>query len=121
MLSKFGVLIRKYRLDLNKNLGDMAIALSVSTAYLSAVEHGKKKITDDFINNVIIFLGVSGDDAEHVKYVAAISRNEHRIDVSDHSDSTKEAAAMFARSIGGSTLSEEKSRKILEILRENMG
>lgn len=120
MLSKFGILIRKYRLDLNVNLGDMADTLSVSTAYLSAVEHGKKKITDDFINKVIDFLGVSGTEAEEVRDVAAISRQEHRINVSAHSDSTKEVAAMFARSIESSSLSQEKSRKILEILREDM-
>ena len=44
MLTEFGKILRKLRIDRQELLRDMAKNLEVSSAYLSAVETGKRKI-----------------------------------------------------------------------------
>ena len=47
MLTEFGKCLRKIRIDKAELLKDMAEKLQVTSAYLSAVEHGKREIPDD--------------------------------------------------------------------------
>ena len=44
MLTEFGKALRRIRLDNDELLKDMADKLKVSSAYLSAVENGKKNL-----------------------------------------------------------------------------
>ena len=53
MLTPFGKALRKLRLDLNISLKDMAAKLNVSSSFLSAVETGKKKIPQNFLEKII--------------------------------------------------------------------
>ena len=116
MLNEFGQLVRKYRIDLRMKLGEMALGLNVTPAYLSAVENDKKKLTNDLVNSVISFLSLEGPDAEKLKDAAARSKSEHVINAKSQSDVTQEAVAMFARKLETSQLSDEKAKRILEIL-----
>lgn len=53
MLTPFGKALRKLRLDLAISLKDMAAKLNVSSSFLSAVETGKKKIPQNFLEKII--------------------------------------------------------------------
>jgi len=53
MLTPFGKALRKLRLDLDISLKDMAEKLNVSSSFLSAVETGKKKIPQNFLEKII--------------------------------------------------------------------
>jgi transcriptional regulator with XRE-family HTH domain len=44
-VTDFGLIVRKLRLELNLRMKDMATALDVSSAYLSAVELGNRQLT----------------------------------------------------------------------------
>lgn len=46
MLTRFGKQLRKLRIDREERLKDMADRLNVTTAYLSAVENGKRTVPD---------------------------------------------------------------------------
>ena len=46
MLTEFGKFVRKLRIDNGTVLGEMAKSIAVSSAYLSAVENGKKNIIE---------------------------------------------------------------------------
>lgn len=117
MLSKFGQLVRKLRIDRQMKLGDMAKALDVSSAYLSALENNKKKLSNDFVERVVDFFDVNDRDADEIRDAAALSKSEFVLKPEKDSDISLEAVAMFARSIESSSLSEEKAKKILDILK----
>lgn len=94
----------------------MARGIGVSAPYLSAVETGKKNVTDDLVHKIINYLGLAGDQAEELRCAADQSKSEFRICVEEQNDITKQAAAAFARSINSSTLDEAVASRILEIL-----
>lgn len=52
MLTGIGKFLRKLRIDNEEILKDMADALGVSSAFLSAVENGKKKMPDSWIEKL---------------------------------------------------------------------
>ena len=117
VLSKFGQLVRKLRIDRQMKLGEMAVGLGVSSAYLSALENNKKKLTNDFVERVVEFFDVSDKAADEIRDAAALSKEEFVLKPKKDSEINLEAVAMFARSIESSSLSEEKAKKILDILK----
>lgn len=59
-LTSFGLCVRKLRLEVGCRLKDMADFIGCSSAYLSAVEVGKRPITDDVVNKTIKFFESMG-------------------------------------------------------------
>ncbi|MEK6369019.1 MAG: helix-turn-helix transcriptional regulator [Burkholderia gladioli] len=51
-LTPFGKAVRKARLDADVTLSEMAAALSVTAAFLSSLETGRKKVPSDFVAKV---------------------------------------------------------------------
>lgn len=114
MLTPFGKELRKLRIDQNKTLKDMADFVGVSSAFLSSVETGKRKINNDLVIKAALFF--NGDDTllSKLKDAAWKSMNEYKLNVTGTDESTRETVAMFARNF--SDLPEEKIRKIKELL-----
>ena len=52
MLSDFGIPIRKVRLERQLLLKDMADTLGVSSAFLSSVEKGKRKVPKGWVDKL---------------------------------------------------------------------
>ncbi|MBQ4504903.1 MAG: helix-turn-helix transcriptional regulator, partial [Firmicutes bacterium] len=50
MLTEFGKMCRKMRIDRNELLAEMAGRVGVSPAFLSAVENGKRNVPDSLMN-----------------------------------------------------------------------
>ncbi|OCQ23403.1 hypothetical protein A7985_05540 [Pseudoalteromonas luteoviolacea] len=118
MLTKFGMAIRKIRIDRNMKLGDMAKGLGVTSAYLSAVENGKKKLTNDFVSKIADYLDLSFEDRCEIEDAATLSQQEFSINVKDEdSDLLRSTVGAFARRIESSDLSDEDAEAILEILK----
>lgn len=116
MLNEFGKLIRKLRIDENMKLGDMAEVLMISPAYLSAVENSKKPLNQILINKIANSFNFSNEVQHEIKTTAAKVIGEVVINSKNVNESNLDAAVMFARSIESSNLSDEKARKIMEIL-----
>ncbi|MDO4594477.1 MAG: helix-turn-helix transcriptional regulator [Tissierellia bacterium] len=53
MLTELGIYLRKLRLDNHEIMKDMAKKLEVSTSFLSAVENGKKKMPESWIDRLV--------------------------------------------------------------------
>ena len=51
-ITEFGKAVRKARIDASVTLGDMAEALEVSPPFLSAMETGRKKISEDWVRKI---------------------------------------------------------------------
>jgi transcriptional regulator with XRE-family HTH domain len=73
-MTPFGAKLRQLRKERNITLKDMAAALDVSSAYLSALEHGKRgKPTWFLVQRIIAFFNVIWDEAEELQRLAEVS------------------------------------------------
>jgi transcriptional regulator with XRE-family HTH domain len=82
-MTPFGVKLRELRAKRGETLQQMAEALGVSAAYLSALEHGKRgRPNKRFVHNVCQHLGIIWDDAEALQRLAEISHPRVVVDTS---------------------------------------
>ncbi len=115
-LTPFGLCVRKLRLETGCRLKDMADSIGCSSAYLSAVEIGKKPISDDVIEGAIEFfkeLKVAGAE-KIIRDEAAKTRTT--LDVNTLSHDERGVLAAFARRMPSSN--QEKRSEILSKLNE---
>jgi transcriptional regulator with XRE-family HTH domain len=74
-MTPFGARLRELRAARNILQRDMAAALEVSPAYLSALEHGRRGAPSaGLIHQICEFLGLIWDDADELKNLARLSR-----------------------------------------------
>lgn len=59
-LTPFGRTARTLRMDFDCALKEMAEAMNISSAYLSSIEHGEKRLTDAHINLALTFFESKG-------------------------------------------------------------
>jgi transcriptional regulator with XRE-family HTH domain len=82
-MTPFGIVVRKLRAERGLTQKDMARALGVSPAYLSALENGRKgRPGFEFLQRVAGYLNSIWDDAEDLFRVAAISHPKIAVDTS---------------------------------------
>lgn len=114
MLTPFGKLCRKLRIDRGELLKDMADKLGVTSAYLSAVEVGKRNIPKSWPAAIRDHYDLS--DEEYNELIAAYNLSQKKINMAMDSfeDRDKETALAFARDFG--SLNEKDKKKIREIL-----
>jgi len=100
-VTPFGEKIRALRADKGVKQAEMASALGVSAAYLSALEHGKKGAPSwAFIQKIIQYFGLIWDDAEELKELAHNSKPKVTIDTSGLDPRATLAANLLSRRIG---------------------
>jgi transcriptional regulator with XRE-family HTH domain len=74
-MTPFGAKLRELRSARGILQRDMAAALEVSAAYLSALEHGRRGAPSaGLIHQICEFLGLIWDDADELKHLARLSR-----------------------------------------------
>ena len=111
-MTPFGERLRKLRLEKNVTQKHMAQALGVSSAYLSALEHGKRgRPSWHLVQGVIAYFNIIWDDAEDLARLAKISHPRITIDTAGLSPSATELANRLARDIA--KLDETKIRKLI--------
>jgi len=110
-LTLFGKEIRKRRIDRGETLGDMADALKVSAAFLSAVETGKKNVPGELLEKIIGHFELTGADAHQLRRLALESRSAITI---KPNPKTRELAAAFARKF--EELDKQQIEEILKVL-----
>ncbi|KQT52572.1 MULTISPECIES: helix-turn-helix domain-containing protein [unclassified Aureimonas] len=73
-MTPFGERIRALRRERGVTQAEMAAALGVSSAYLSALEHGRRgRPTWQLLQRIIGYLNVIWDDAEELERLAELS------------------------------------------------
>lgn len=55
MVTEFGKIIRKLRIDREINSKEMALSLQMSPGYISAIECGKAKVSSNTLNKILDF------------------------------------------------------------------
>ncbi|MCH4247575.1 MAG: helix-turn-helix domain-containing protein [Acinetobacter populi] len=111
-LTEFGKAIRKIRIDYDTNLNQLANSIGVSSAFLSAVETGKKPVSAELIEKIINVLGLSKDEESLLTYAA--SQSVENVTVRTGNPEEAELALLFARRIQNDSLDLAKLKKILE-------
>lgn len=114
MVTPFGKAVRKLRLDKGVILKDMAEALDVHSAYLSAVETGKKRITDNLLEQVADYFSEYEGVEEVLRGLVEQSQPELRVKLADRSNEDRELLVAFARKF--SDLSDNKKSIVKELI-----
>jgi transcriptional regulator with XRE-family HTH domain len=99
-MTPFGAKLREYRSAQGMTLKQMAAELHVSDAYLSALEHGRRgRPGPGLVMQICGLLNLIWDDAEELKYLAAISHPKVTIDTAGLPPQATELANLLAESI----------------------
>ncbi len=100
-MTPLGKKLRDLREERGITLKEMAEALQVSSAYLSALEHGKRgKPTWILLQRIITYFNVIWDEAEDLTRLAEISDPRVTIDTAGMSPEATAFANRLARDIG---------------------
>ncbi|EJK9576511.1 MULTISPECIES: helix-turn-helix domain-containing protein [Citrobacter] len=116
-VTAFGRLVRIWRMEKGFMLKDMADALQVTSSYMSALETGKKRISDDIIEQVCAYLELEGPSKQDLIDAAAVSQPSISIDLNGLEERDRMLGVAFARRIG--SLSQEKREEMLKLLGED--
>ena len=99
-MTPLGARIRQMREERGISLKDMAAALNVSSAYLSALEHGRRgKPTGFLLHRMIAFFNVIWDEAEELQRLSEISDPKITIDTGGLAPEATELTTRLAADI----------------------
>ena len=100
-MTPLGAKLRALREARGVSLKDMAKALNVSSAYLSALEHGRRGTpTWVLLQRIITYFNVIWDEAEELQRLAELSDPRVTIDTGGLAPEATELANRLARDIG---------------------
>lgn len=100
-MTPLGARLRELRRERGVTLKEMAAALRVSSAYLSALEHGRRgRPTWALLQRIIAYFNVIWDDAEELIRLAEMSEPKVTIDTAGMAPEATELANRLAAEIG---------------------
>jgi transcriptional regulator with XRE-family HTH domain len=114
-MTPFGLRLREMRAERGISLKAMAEGIGVSSAYLSALEHGRRgRPTWLMIQRIIAFFNVIWDEAEELQQLAARSHPKVMIDTAGLEAEATELANLLADEIAD--LSPEALRTLKAVI-----
>ncbi|NFV81614.1 helix-turn-helix domain-containing protein [Magnetospirillum aberrantis] len=115
-MTPFGAKVRALRAAKGIALKRMAADLNLSSAYLSALEHGNRgRPAPGLVMQIAGYLDCIWDEAEELKRLAELSHPRITIDTAGLSPERTELANRLAESVR--TLSDQTVSRLLELLR----
>ncbi len=116
-MTPFGAKIRELRAQRGLKLKEMAKALDVSSAYLSALEHGRRgRPTWFMVQRIIAYFNVIWDEAEELQRLAEISDPKIAINTGGLAPKATELTNLLAEKID--KLSDESLADLIHQLRK---
>ncbi len=109
MLTPFGKLLRKLRIDNGLLLKNMADYLGVTSSYLSAVETGKRNIPSDWSAKISSLLNLDEPIRNELEQAILQSQKEIQINLDNLSQQQRDLAFVFARKLD--SLDEDEIKK----------
>lgn len=117
MVTEYGKFIRIYRLQHGLLLKDMSDKLNVPSSYLSAMEMGRKTITNEFVSKLIDTYTFTDDEEALLRQAVENSSNCVKLNLQSATQQQRNAAVSFARKFND--LDSSTIDKILELLKGN--
>jgi len=115
MINEFGKFLRKYRIDKNLLLKDMAKELKWSTAYLSSIETSKREITQTMYERIVCSFKFTDHEKKELEEAMIKSKKNFKITLDNKkSPRTSEVVNCFVRKIN--ELSDTQIEDIYTIL-----
>ena len=115
MVTEFGKALRKIRIDRQQLLKDMANKLGVSSAYLSAVENGKRRMPQDWVSKIASIYSLDSDAQADLQNAADNSVFDVTISLENASEQKRNAVLSFARALDG--LDDEDLKRIMSSMK----
>lgn len=115
MKTTLGAFLRKLRLQRGEKLKEMAENLNVSSAFLSAVENGKKKMPASWYEKLANLYNLSAKQQAELENAVIESGETVELKIKDIPSGNRELAVCFARHFD--SLDEEASKEIFAILK----
>ena len=117
-MTPFGLHIRQLRAQKQVTMKEMASAIGVSAAYLSALEHGRRGRPSWYLlQRTINYFNIIWDDAEELIRLARISHPKITIDTSGLSPKATELANRLADDI--KNMSDEQLARHLSFIEQH--
>ncbi len=115
-MTPFGAKLRELRKSRGITLKEMATSLEISSAYLSALEHGKRgKPSPMLVRQICTFFTIIWDEAEELERLARVSHPRVAVDTAGLSPRATELANLLAERIGD--LDEDELAALLSNIR----
>lgn len=116
-MTPFGEKIRQMREDRGLTQAEMAAALHISAAYLSALEHGRRgRPSWSLVQRVISYFNVIWDEAEDLEALARVSHPRVTVDTSGLHPKATAFVNRLSREIG--QLPEPVLDRLMAVLRD---
>lgn len=114
MITEYGRVLRKIRIDKGEVLRDMAEKLQMTSSYLSAIECGKRKIPDSMTEKIVGLYNLNQDERIELEDAMQKSLKSIQINLSNIDEEKQELALKFARTF--EDIDNETIAKIKELL-----
>ena len=115
-MTPFGEKLRRLRIARGVTQKEMAASIGVSSAYLSALEHGRRGVPSwTMIQKIIGYFNVIWDDADELETLALGSDPRVIVDTSGLSPKATERSNLLASTIG--SLGEAEIEQLIAQLR----
>ena len=112
-MTPFGVKMRSLRQKKGLTIKDQGLFLGVSSAYISALEHGKRgRPSPAFVDQICVWLELIWDEAELLKYLAQMSHPSPNMVTSSLAPEATFLANLLAQNID--RLSPTECRQLFE-------
>jgi transcriptional regulator with XRE-family HTH domain len=116
-MTPFGEEMRRLRRLRGITQKQMAAAIGVSPAYLSALEHGRRGMPSwALLQKIIGYLNIIWDEADQLQRLAMLSHPRVTIDTEMLSPKATELANLLARRIG--ELDEDRITRLIGLIEE---
>lgn len=111
-----GIYLKKMRIDNNETLSDMATKLSISPAFLSSVETGKRNMPKTMIKKICDVYCF--DNERKNDFFESIATSNNKVDFTFEEGSTKKNTIALSFAAMLSDLTDEQLDSIAKILEE---
>ena len=112
-MTPFGVKMRSLRQKRGLTIKDQGLFLGVSSAYISALEHGKRgRPSPAFVDQICVWLELIWDEAELLKYLAQMSHPSPGLETASLAPEATFLANLLAQNID--RLSADECRQLFE-------
>ena len=114
MVTSYGKILRKIRIDEGEILGEMAQKLEISSAYLSSIENGDRNLPDGFTEKISQIYSLKKNVIKQLKSAEKEYVREARISFKNTSPIKRETALIFARTFN--SMDDEDMKAIKQLL-----